>query len=156
MCSRQGKAEEKTRPPPLTLWLHSALCNMRAARRLCCKVTQLADVPLGVHQEPQGLYFKAAFQPNTPPACTGGCLGFPPPQGQDVAFPFALLQEIPAGQDLQPVNMPLNGSTTIWRINQSSYFCHTCKSTEGVPCPINQVINEDGKQHWSQCQPPEI
>lgn len=89
---------------------------------------------------------QSCFSGKHPPGCTGGYLWFLPPQGQDLTFPFALGQEIPAGQDLRPVHMPLNGSTTIWCINQSSYFCHTCKSAEGVPCPIIQVTNEDVKQ----------
>lgn len=99
-----------------------------------------------------GPLLQSCFPAKHHPACTGDYLGFLPPPGQVSAFSFALLQDILAGQDLQPLDVPLNGSTIIWCTKQS-YFCYTCKSAEGLPCPAIQVVTEDVKQYWPQYQP---
>ena len=50
-----------------------------------------------------------------------------------MARPFVELHEIPAGPFLQPVQDPLNSSTTAWCINHLSQFCTICKLAEGTP-----------------------
>lgn len=67
--------------------------------------------------------------------------GFIPPQGQDFSFPFVELDDIHVGPFLQHVTVPLNGSATLWPINQSFQFCII--SIEGALRPIIQVTNED-------------
>ena len=49
----------------------------------------------GVHQDPQVLLCKAAFQPCGPQR--GLEHGFIPPQGQNLAFPSVEFHEIPVG-----------------------------------------------------------
>lgn len=96
-----------------------------------------------------GPLLESGFPAKHHPACTGEYLGFLPPQGQDLAFPFAWIQKSLAGQDLQPSDMPRNDSTTqwyIWCTNNSSCFFHTCRSEECLPYPIIQVITEDVTQ----------
>jgi len=46
--------------------------------------------------------------------------GVIPLQVQD----FVELHEIPVGPFLQPVEVPLDGSTTSWSMNSSSQFCY--------------------------------
>jgi len=43
----------------------------------------------------------------------------------------------------QPVQVFLNGSTTIWCITHFSQFCVVCLFDEGALCPVIQLINED-------------
>ena len=54
------------------------------------------------------------------------------------------------GPFLQPVEVPLDGSTTLGRISHSSQLCITCKLAEDMLCPISQVINEDVEKDWPQ------
>lgn len=66
------------------------------------------------------------------------------PCGQDFAFSLVELHEVPISPYLQPVNVPLEDSTTLWCI--SHYFLVCVKLAEGTLCPIIQIINEDFKQ----------
>ena len=77
--------------------------------------------------------------------------GVAPPQAQSSALPFVEWPDIPVCPILQPVGIPLDGSTAIWCITHPSQFCIICKP-EGTVCPIFQVTNEDAKQHWTQIQ----
>jgi len=87
----------------------------------CSQGALLAHVQLGVHQESQVLFSKAVFQPFGPQHVL--VHGVIPPQVQGLAFPFADLQRTPVHPFLQPVWVPLNGSTTSWCVNHSSQFC---------------------------------
>lgn len=69
------------------------------------------------------------------------------PCGQDFAFSLVELHEVPISPYLQPVNVPLEDSTTLWCI--SHYFLICVKLAEGMLCPIIQIINEDFKQDWT-------
>ena len=64
-------------------------------------------------------------------------------QGQDFALPFADLREVPVGPFLQPVEVPLHGSTPIQSVNYSFQFSITCKPAEHALCSMMQVINEE-------------
>lgn len=54
------------------------------------------------------------------------------------------LHKVPVSPFLQPVEVPLEGSMTLWCIIHSLQVCVISKFTEGAPCPIIPVINEDG------------
>lgn len=70
-----------------------------------------------------------------------------PPQREGLAFSFVESYEVFVSPSLQPVKVPLNGSTTNWSINPSSLLCILCKL-----CPTVQVIGEDTKPCWIQYQ----
>ena len=63
-----------------------------------------------------------------------------------MAFHFVELHKIPIGPFLQPLEVPLNGSTTIWYVNHPSQFHIVCELAEASLGPITQVIN--AKQYW--------
>lgn len=60
------------------------------------------------------------------------------------------LHEVPVSLFLQPVEVPQDGSMTIWHISHSSQFCIISKFPESTFSPIIQMINEDVKQDWFQ------
>ena len=64
-----------------------------------------------------------------------------PPQEQDFVLPFDK-HVIPVGRALQPVE----GGTTLWGTNHSSWLGIICKLADSVFRPILQVINEDVTQ----------
>jgi len=66
----------------------------------CRKGTSVADVQLGVHQEPPGYFLPAAFQLSSSPALTGA--GVDLAQVQDFALPLVELCEVPLSPFLQP------------------------------------------------------
>jgi len=83
-----------------------------AADLLYRKGTLLAHEELVAHRDVQVLPPKAAFQLVSPQ-----CLlmpGVAPSQVQDSAFHSAELREVPVCLVLQPAELPVNGSTTIW------------------------------------------
>ena len=95
---------------------------------LCRKGTLLAHVQLGAHQDPQVLFCKAALQLGCPPAHTGaqGCF----PSGAGLLL--VELHELPVSLFLQPAEVPLDGSMTLWCISHSSQFCVISKFAEGT------------------------
>lgn len=56
------------------------------------------------------------------------------------------LHEIPISPRLQPVQVPLDGSTP-------HFFCITFRLVEDTLCPVIHIINEDVEQNWSQYLP---
>ena len=90
-------------------------------------------------------FLQSCFSDSQPPACTGAWGYFS--QMQDIALAFVELQEIPVGPSLQPVKVPLNGSTPIWCIDHSSQFCITCKLAEGCTDYIRS--SEPSLTFWS-------
>jgi len=76
--------------------------------------------------------------------------GVIPSQVQGFAFPLLRLHEIPRSPLRQAVKVPLNVSTTLRCIGHSLQFCISCELAKDALCPINQVINEDVKEHWTQ------
>ncbi|KAK4832039.1 hypothetical protein QYF61_020554 [Mycteria americana] len=93
---------------------------------------------------PQVLFCQAAFQLAGPQHIL--VPGVVPSQVQDFALFLVELHEIPVGPLLQPVEVPLNGSTVIWCISHSSQFGVICKLAESTLYPVIQMINEDVKQ----------
>ncbi|KAK4825789.1 hypothetical protein QYF61_002373 [Mycteria americana] len=71
-------------------------------------------------------------------------------QVQDFALPLVELHEIPVSPCLQPVEVPLGGSTTFWYISHSSQVDVTCKLAKGTHCPIIQIVKEDIEQDWTE------
>ena len=110
---------------------------------LYCKGVLLARIQLDVHQNPQMLFCKAAFQ-------SGGsqCIlvpGVVPAQVQDFAFLLAELCDCPVNAFLQLVKVPLDGSMTFWSVNRSTWFVSSANLLR-VHFPVIQVINEGVKQ----------
>ncbi|KAK4818263.1 hypothetical protein QYF61_009968 [Mycteria americana] len=60
------------------------------------------------------------------------------------------LHEVPFGPFLQPVEVPPDGSMTLWLISHSFQFCVVSKIAKGTLCPIILIINEAVKQDWTQ------
>lgn len=65
----------------------------------------MGNVQLVVHQDPRGLFCKAAFHPVSPQPVLVHV--FSPLQVQDLAFPIVELQEAPLCPLLWPVKVPL-------------------------------------------------
>ena len=103
----------------------------------------LAHGQLGVDQEPPILVCKAASQPVHPqPLLVRGVI--PPSSLQDLHCPSIALSprhRTPVGSFLQPAEVLLNGSTTMWCIKHSSQFYIICKFAEGAFCCIGQIIS---------------
>ncbi|GAB0185708.1 mitochondrial enolase superfamily member 1 [Grus japonensis] len=68
---------------------------------------------------------------------------------QDLAL-LVELHEVPVSLFLQHVEVPLDGSTTLWHISHSSQHNVICRLAEGTFCPIIQIINEDVEQDQTQ------
>ncbi|KAK4828308.1 hypothetical protein QYF61_025320 [Mycteria americana] len=117
---------------------------------LCCKGTLLAHVQLGVHQDPQVLFCEAAFKLSGSQHILEHEVV--PSQVKDFAL-LVELHEVSISLLLQPVEVPLDGSTTLWHTSCSSQFGVICKLAEGTLCPIIQIINEDVEQDWSHYWP---
>lgn len=75
-----------------------------------------------------------------------------PTQVQDLVLWFVDLHQICAGPSLQPVEVSLNGSTTVWCLSHSSQVCIVALAERAV-CPIVQVINGDVKQYLLWYEP---
>ena len=77
--------------------------------------------------------------------------GTVPPLGQDFLFPLVALHKGFVALFPQPVNVPLNGSATGGVTSNSCHFI-ICKLPEGAACPVIQVVDEDVKHFYHQCQ----
>jgi len=77
------------------------------------------------------------------PVCSG-TWDYSSPDG-GLSISFVELHEILLCPVSQPVNVPLNDSTTIWCYQPLLIVCIICKLTEGVLCTSVQVINGDIK-----------
>jgi len=65
------------------------------------------------------------------------CLSMSPARRVQVsAPPFVELHDVPVSPFLQPVQVSLDSSTTLWRISHSSHFCINRKLAEVALCPI--------------------
>ena len=89
----------------------------------------------------QFLFWIYAFQHNVPQTVLLHC-GIP---SQVQVFTLLIgLHEIPVNIFLQPVEISLDGSSSVCHIiSHSSQFGVINKLAEGTVCPIIQVINED-------------
>ena len=85
------------------------------------------------------------------PAYTGSWSYSSP--GAGVVSPSVELHEVPFSSFLQPVEVPLKGSTPIWCTRPSSQFRIICKYAKGALYSIIQIINEEVKQYWPQYWP---
>ncbi|KAK4833070.1 hypothetical protein QYF61_027732 [Mycteria americana] len=119
------------------------MCNLSQ-----CSVTLtgtlLAHVQLGVHQNPQVLLCKTALQLGDPQHVLDH--GAVPSLVQDFALLLVEFREVSVIPFLQPVEVLLDGSMTLWCISCSAQFCITSKIIEGTLCPIIKIINEDVEQ----------
>jgi len=76
-----------------------------------------------------------------------------PPHMQDFALPSVELHEVPVSPFLQPVQVSLDGSTTLSRVSYFSPFCVICKLAEGTLFPNMQIITGDIEQDYTQYWP---
>lgn len=83
---------------------------------------------LGVYDS-RDLLCKAVFYAVGPlPVLVPGII---PSQVQNLALLVVELREVPLSQLLQPVQVPLDGSTSIWCMSHSSQFCVAFKTAGG-------------------------
>lgn len=61
---------------------------------------------------------------------------------QDFLFPLDELHDVSVISFLQPLEVPLDGSTSLCSVSCSSQFCVSCKSAEDVLCPITLISND--------------
>ena len=61
---------------------------------------------------------------------------------QSRILPFVELHEVFFCPSLQPVKVPLNGSTALWCISHSSQLRIIGKLAEGALCPLIQATDE--------------
>ncbi|KAK4826730.1 hypothetical protein QYF61_010983 [Mycteria americana] len=115
---------------------------------LCGKGTLLVHVQLGVCHDPQVLLCRATFQLGVPQHILEH--GIVPPQVQDFALSLDELHEVPVSPFLQPVQVPLDVSTTLWCVSHSSQLCAISILAEDALCSIIQIINEYVEQDWTQ------
>ncbi|PKU41106.1 hypothetical protein llap_8596 [Limosa lapponica baueri] len=89
--------------------------NFFTTRTLCWLMVSLLS------WDSQALLCRASFQPvSLQPMLVHGVI---PPQRQGFAVPFVELHEVPLCTFLHPVEITLNGNTTIHCINNSFQFC---------------------------------
>lgn len=107
----------------------------------CCKGTMITYSQPGVHQDCHVLCCKAALQtlgPHQVLMCRAVS-----PQMQESALCLVELHEVLISPFLLPVEVPLDGSTTLMSISHSSEFCVISKPAEGRLHPVIKIINED-------------
>lgn len=63
-----------------------------------------------------------------------------PPSVQDFTFSLAELHEVSISPFLQPVQVPPDGSKTVWCISHSSKFCRQ-QTWRGCTLPLIQIMN---------------
>ena len=108
----------------------------------------MARVQLRVQQHTQGLFCQATFQPGSPQHVL--VPGVVPPQGQDVAFPFGDLHEVPASPFLQPGTVPL----TRPGVSAAPLRCASPAIHRGRTLPSPAAPNKDAEPYWPQRSPP--
>ena len=106
-----------------------------AIHLLCSKGTLLPHVQLVVHQDTQVLFCKAAFQLGDPQSILVLMV-------QDFPLLHVGHHEVPVSPFLQPVDVCLHGSTTLWCISHSCQFGVICRLAEGTLCPVIQIVND--------------
>ena len=89
---------------------------------LCNKGTLLAQT--GVHQDPQVLLYKDAFEPDSLQHVL--VQRVVPSQVQDFPLLLVELRDVPVRPFLRPVEVPLDGSMILWCTSHSALFCVIC------------------------------
>lgn len=92
-----------------------------------------------------GPFLLNCFPVGWPLTCTDA---FPLVQG--FALLFGKLREAPVSPILLPVDVPLDGSTTLSSISLSCQFCVICKLLQVNTVPIIHIINEEAEQGGTQ------
>ncbi|KAK4832559.1 hypothetical protein QYF61_024059 [Mycteria americana] len=110
--------------------------------------TLLAHIQLAVHQHPQVLFCRAAFQPLFPKPVAFH--GVAVAQVQDPTLSLVEPQAIGLSPSIQPVQIPLQSLPTLKQINTPAQLSVLCKLTEGALDPLVQIIDKDIKQDWPQ------
>ena len=107
------------------------------------KGTLQAHGQLGVHQDPQVLFCRAASQ-------LSGLQHVPVPGVVSPEMQGFGLHEDTIGWFLQPAEVPLDRSMSFKWLRHSAQLCVLKKHTEKTLCFTTLNINDDVKQGWSQ------
>lgn len=129
----QALSKEEWSPPcPANNSLPNAAKD--AVGLLCHDGTLLANDQLGINQNPKIFLCESAFQ------LVGSQEVLMPlaflPRCRALYFSFAKLREIPLSSVLQYIQVPLNGSTTIWPITRSSQYLSSAKLPKVHSVPV--------------------
>ncbi|GAB0184583.1 cAMP-dependent protein kinase inhibitor alpha [Grus japonensis] len=112
-----------------------------------CKRTLPAHVELFIHQYPQVLLFRAAF--NLFLAQSVAVLGIVPTHVQDLALGLVELHVVRMDPPLQPVKVPLDGIPSLQCVNHTTLLGVVGKLAEGALDPTVHITDKDVKQCWS-------
>lgn len=112
---------------------------------LCRKGTVLAHVQFGIQKDTQVLFCNTAFQIGDLQHIL--VCGIVPYKVQDLALFIVELHRVPVSPFVQLVEVPLDGSATLWFVNHSSKFFVTSRLAEGthsVPSsrPLLKTLNK--------------
>jgi len=111
----------------------------------------VAHAQLRDYQETQVLFYQAAFWLGDPQRTLVS--GIVPPQVQGFTLPLGDIREALVRLFLQPVEVTLDGSTTLAHISHSSQFGVTSKLAEDELYSIIQTINKDVEQIGPSVEP---
>lgn len=132
----------KKRSPPSTFWQFFFSRNPGCPRLSLLQGCLSLHGQLPAHQDPLS---KSTFQVFIPQHIQ--LPGFIPSQMQEFIFPSVELHEIHVSPFIQPVKVPLKGSTTLWCVSHSSQFHIIYELAVSALCPSLWVINEDVEQY---------
>ncbi|PKU46486.1 hypothetical protein llap_3205 [Limosa lapponica baueri] len=152
MGSPESRAEGQNRLPQ-PAGHASFYAAQDAGGVLGCQSTLPAHGKLLIHEHSQVLLLRASLQPLSPQPVF--VPGIAMSQVQDLALGLVDLHEVCTGSPLKSVQVPLDGISSLWRVNScvTTQLGVVSKLAEGALYPIVPVSTKDVKQHWSQYQP---
>lgn len=113
----------------------------------------LIHVQPGVHHNPQVLYIKGVFQK----ICSQNVLlhdeHVVPPPVPGFILPLIELHKVPVSTSVHGVEVPLDGSMTLWCIRTPPSFESSANLLRCTLCPLILIINEDIEHNWTQDSP---
>ncbi|KAK4823427.1 hypothetical protein QYF61_002113 [Mycteria americana] len=83
--------------------------------------------------------------------CTNLCAIYIIQKVQDFALPLLDLHEIPVSAFIQPIQVPLDGGMTLWRISHSFQFCVISKLAEDPE--LHHLMVTEAKAHFDLHMP---
>lgn len=135
----------RKRSPPSTFWQFFFSRSPGCLRLSLLQGCLSLHGQLPVHQDPDFPLSKSTFQVFIPQHIQ--LPRFIPSQMQEFIFPSVELRKIRLSPFIQPVKVPLKGSTTLWCVSHSSQFHIIYELAESALCPSLRVINEDVEQY---------
>jgi len=79
-----------------------------------------------------------------------------PSQVQEFALSHIQLLDVLIGPFFQPLNVPLDGNTTLWCTSHSSHFCVMCKLAKGTICLLWFGCGRQQKRHMAAPPPARV